>query len=242
MAALAVGGVVLTVLGQGGPKRSPGQTPKPGIPGQPAPAPNGQSLAERYPGLTMIDMRDKAPKDQIVEIRGLENTTAAVLHQTDFFGWKDSNPLWPKVRSHFVVRQDGRVQINYDPEVRMTTGSNAANKFAVTIEHEGNFANANGNFYKPEKFGKSYLKEHPAQVEASRRLLAALKAMAPNMTAVFAHRQWADQDRSNCPGPEIWQAIGEWAKKNLGLTDGGPGWKYDPGQAIPDSWRAPLVA
>lgn len=241
---LAAGGLMLTVLSRGPSKGSVGVskpnpgTPQPNDPGAP---PADPTLAQRYPGLVMIDMRARAPKERIDYIRGLDKATAAVLHQTGFFGWKDSNPLWPEVKAHFVVRQDGRVQINYDPEVRMTTGSNAANTFAVTIEHEGNFPNANGNAFMPEKFGVSYLKDHPAQVAASRQLLKNLKALLPNMTAVFAHRQWSD-DRQNCPGPDIWREIGEWAKQTLGLTDGGPGWHYDPGEAIPETWRDPLVS
>lgn len=240
VALAAVAAIAMLASGGGSKAAKPAPAP-PAKPGQQPAPPIAPDLAERYPGITMIDMRSKAPPEQIDYIRGLEKTTAVVLHQTGFFGWKDSNPLWPKIKAHFVVRQDGRVQINYDPEVRMTTGSNAANSFAVTIEHEGNFPNANGNAFKPEKFGVSHLKDHPAQVEASRKLVAALKAISPNMTAVFAHRQWSD-NRENCPGPEIWRAVGEWAKQHLGLTDGGPGWKWDPGEPIPDTWRAPLVA
>lgn len=246
---LAAGGILLTVLGRGGrgssSKGSGKGTSQPGPNPAPAPSPGGTpdpNLAQRYPGLVMIDMRAKAPKERIDYIRGLDKTTAAVIHQTGFFGWKDTNPLWPEIKAHFVVRQDGRVQINYDPEVRMTTGSNAANSFAVTIEFEGNFPNTNGNAYMPEKFGVSHLEEHPAQVIAGRKLLADLKALLPNMTAVFGHRQWSD-NRENDPGPDLWREVAEWAKQNLGLTDGGPGWKYGSGQPIPDDWRgAPLVA
>lgn len=220
-----------------GPRPDKPPTPAEDIP--PANIPPGESL-NRFPGLEMIDLRAKAPKDQILRMRTLEEVTAVVIHQTSFFGWKDTNPLWPKIKSHFVVRRDGRVQINYDPEVRMTTGSNSANKFCVTIEHEGNYPNSNGNFYKPEKFGRSYLADAPNQVAASRKLIAALHSFCPKMTAIFAHTQWA-ADRANCPGPDLWLAIGEWGLQNLNLTDGGPGWHYEGGHPIPGSWRGEFV-
>ena len=112
---LAAGGILLTVLGQGGrgsaSKGSGKGTGQPGPKPAPAPSPGGTpdpNLAQRYPGLVMIDMRAKAPKERIDYIRGLDKTTAAVIHQTGFFGWKDTNPLWPEIKAHFVVRQAGQ--------------------------------------------------------------------------------------------------------------------------------------
>ena len=53
---------------------------------------------------------------------------------------------------------------------------------------------------------------------------------------IVAHRQSSEQ-RENDPGPDIWYHVGQWAINNLGLTDGGPGYKIDKGNAIPDLWR-----
>lgn len=211
------------------------EPPKP-VPDPPLlPVPPPTPDAGRYPGLTLIDLRAKAPKAYVMRQRTLAEVTAVVLHQTGF-EWKPDNKLWPEVKAHFVQRRDGRTQINFNPEDRMHTGSNLANKFAITIEHEGNYSNAKGNFWKPEKFGRSYLKDAPAMVAAARQLLRDLKALCPNLTAVFAHCQW-NSNKSNCCGPELWLAIGEWAKAELGLTDGGAGWHYEGGLAIPSSWR-----
>lgn len=222
------------------PKPAPPVTPTPPadpvpqpVPPGPVPAPTPD--ASRYPGIDLVDLRSKAPPSQIMRIRSLEEVTAVVLHQTGF-QWKPDNPKWSEVKAHFVVRRDGSVVINYDPEKRMTTGSNLANRFCITIEHEGNYANANGNFWSPEKFGRSYLKDAPALVAAARQLLRDLRGFCPKLTAVFAHCQW-NSNKSNCCGPELWQAIGEWSKAELGFKDGGPGWHYDGGLAIPSSWR-----
>jgi hypothetical protein len=251
---VAVGAIVLaggsakasqSQKGDTGPASPPDPGPKPDEPPAadeevpPAHVPPASSL-ERFPGLEMVDLRAKASPALILRMRTLEETTAVVLHQTGFFGWKPDNSNWAKIHAHFVVRRNGQVCILYDPEVRMTTGSNAANRFAVTIEHEGNYPNSSGNFYKPEKFGRSYLADAPNQIAASRRLLEILHGLCPKMSAVFAHCQWSD-NRQNCCGPDLWREIGQWAVDNLAMTDGGPGWKWGSGQPIPNSWRGQFV-
>jgi hypothetical protein len=57
---------------------------------------------------------------------------------------------------------------------------------------------------------------------------------------VFAHRQGESADlRGNCPGPDIWNNIGEWAVNQLGMSDGSKGYTEGKGSPIPDSWRQP---
>ena len=48
-------------------------------------------------------------------------------------------------------------------------------------------------------------------------------------------------ERSNCPGPDVWYGVGEWGLTNLQLSDGGKGYKLADGDPIPDSWRKPRV-
>ena len=56
------------------------------------------------------------------------------------------------------------------------------------------------------------------------------------LTHVLAHRQ-SSGTRENDPGPDIWFDVGQWAVNTLGLKDGGPGFKIDTGNPIPDEWR-----
>lgn len=188
-------------------------------------------------GVTIDDRREEAPKEYVKYTRSVAQITSAVLHQTAFDSWKPTNPLWAKVRSHFVVRKDGSIVINHSPTARMGVGSGHANKFGVTIEHEGNYPNENGKYWKPEKFGESKLIERPKLVSSGRLLLRALKKFY-GITHVFAHRQW-QAVKANCPGPDIWRAIGQWSVDHAGLSDGGEGWKYSGGMAISPAWRAP---
>jgi len=190
--------------------------------------------ALRRAGLQVVDLRAKAPKSYVVRERTPEETTAAVLHQTGFT-WKPDNPLWPEVRSHFVVRRDGVVHVNHDPTQRLRYGSNKANAFGVTIEHEGNYSSSAGKWWEGERFGEDKVEDAPAQVAASRKLLEVLSDEYP-IEHVYAHRQW-DELKTNCPGPGIWKAVGQYAVEQLGLDDGGPGWHAEGGLAIPESWR-----
>lgn len=188
------------------------------------------------PGISIVDNRGKSPQDYIMRKREPSAITSVVLHQTGF-DWAPNNPLWKKVRAHFVVRKDGSVVCNFDPTDRLRFGSNHANPFCITIEHEGNFPNTEGKCWKAETYGCNRLSDRPAQVQAARALVAGLQKLFPTLTHVFAHRQW-DKDKSNCCGPDLWRAVGEWSIQTLGLKDGGPGWHYDNGLAIPASWRS----
>jgi hypothetical protein len=44
-------------------------------------------------------------------------------------------------------------------------------------------------------------------------------------------------DRENCPGPDIWFNVAEWAITNLGLSDGGKDYALADGDPIPPEWR-----
>lgn len=51
---------------------------------------------------------------------------------------------------------------------------------------------------------------------------------------IHAHRQSSKSRRSD-PGERVWREVGEWAKQELGLSDGGPGWTKG-GIPLPDEW------
>jgi len=184
-------------------------------------------------GLEVVDNRAEAPASYIRKPRASGDVKAVFLHQTGF-SWKPDNPLWPKVRAHFVVMQDGELAMNFGPLTQMRYGSYHANPFSVTIEFEGNYPNAQGKWWKGEKFGEDELADHPAQVEAGRKLIDVLRKLFPTITHVYAHRQW-EAKKANDPGPDLWKAIGRWSIER-GLTQGGPGWHYKDGLAIPASW------
>jgi hypothetical protein len=74
-----------------------------------------------------------------------------------------------------------------------------------------------------------------AQIAAGRKLVNHL-VKTIGLTHILAHRQ-AWPTRENCPGPDIWYQVGQWAIETLGLNDGGPGFKIGSGNPIPNEWR-----
>lgn len=226
------------------PDEQPDEPPKPG---ETPTLEEIKAVPFTLPNVNIVDMRKNSPKDYTMYVRKPSAITTVMLHQMSCCtAWKPDNPLWDDVKAHFVVKHDGTVLMNHHPEERMKYGSGLANPFTITIEHQGNFPSADNKWYKPEKFGQDNLQDYPAQVQASRALLAGLKQRYPTIKFVYAHRQWDYPDRANCPGPQIWRASGEWAKKMLGLSDcldeEGGVCKADhspAGASIPASWRTP---
>jgi hypothetical protein len=252
-----VGGIVALVAASGrrssslaptpGPAPAPDPTPDPSPPDPPAPDPKPSPDLQpddapglpSIPGVEIVDLRADAPAAYIRQQRAPGDIRAIVLHQTAF-SWKPDNPLWADVRAHFVVRRDGSIVCNFLPTIQMKVGSSHANPFSITVEIEGNYPSDAGKCWKPETYGCNTLASEPKLINAARRLIEALKQQYPSITHIYAHRQWEGADgKPNCPGPDIWRAIGRWAMNTLGLKDNGPGWHYDKGLAIPDSWEKP---
>ncbi len=175
--------------------------------------------------------------------RPLTAVNAVVLHQTA--GSQNTDPrhyLW--VGAHFVILPDGLI-IQLYPETRNVYHANSFNSRSVGIEFAGMFANEQGQcWWWPTKqyVNRGYKSRgitcgEPTaeQIEAGRRLLTALTDKIPSIRYVFAHRQ-ASSSRENDPGPTVWLQVGEWAKQNLGLSDGG-NYKEGTGKPIPETWK-----
>lgn len=188
-------------------------------------------------GFELRDWSDRSPVGYRRNVRPLSQISAAVLHQMGVGTWHEGNPMFARVRSHFVVLQSGLVLQLHPITARLRFGSGLANPFAITIEHAGNYPlayrNGEPRYWKPEKFGRSVLADAPAQVEASRALLAWLKGQVPGLQ-VGAHRQ-IEERKSGCCGPDLWREIGRYSIDTLGLAP----MPTHGGLDIPDDWRGP---
>jgi N-acetyl-anhydromuramyl-L-alanine amidase AmpD len=155
---------------------------------------------------------------------------AVVLHQ---MGLSRGNDLqrYRQVTAHFVILPDGRVAQLHPTSSRLSA-SHGFNGRSVAIEFAGNLRSTNGQWWRPETYGRDTLTD--AQIESGRKLLRVLESQGVRF--VFAHRQSYSQ-RGNDPGPEIWASVGQWAIDTLGMSDGGPGYVVESGQPIPDEWR-----
>jgi hypothetical protein len=185
---------------------------------------------------------------------------AAVLHQTAFS--RGNTPeLYLTVNAHFVVLPNGLI-LHLHPIEANLWASNAFNDVGIAIEFVGNFPTEKGVWWQGDPGRHTPTKD---QINSGRDLLRS-RVNTQDIDFVFAHRQGYISDdrlggpdpfrselrqgsvaspqtnqRSNCPGPDIWHGIGEWALTNLGLSDGGKGYKLADGDPLPHSWRKPRV-
>jgi len=168
-----------------------------------------------------------------IKRRKLNHIDSLVLHQTSFDG--GNGPVrYYDLSVHFIIVPNGVIYQNHPVSVH-AYGSHGFNPTSVSVEIVGNFQAFNGNFWK-KKGRKTALKMTPssAQLLSGRKLVDYLKRLL-GIRYIFAHRQ-AYIEKGNCPGPELWYNIAEWALKN-GLSDGGPGYQIGTGTSIPKQWR-----
>jgi hypothetical protein len=71
--------------------------------------------------------------------------------------------------------------------------------------------------------------------QAIRRIVARVAANGGEVKALVAHRQ-SSASRRNDPGSAVWSRIALPMSAELGLSDGGPGFKIGDGRAIPKEW------
>jgi hypothetical protein len=178
---------------------------------------------KKHPGGKRLPVEDKSPR---------QDPDAVVLHAMGFN--RLSYLRYDGVKAHFAVLRDGKVLYLHDISEYLNA-SHDFNRRGVAIEFAGNPPNANGNYYKPEKFGKHIPTRE--QILGGRALVRAL-VDARGVTQIFGHRQSCGS--KICPGPHLWYNVGRWAVEQLGLSDGGEGYstsnKYCTGRVIPESW------
>jgi hypothetical protein len=178
------------------------------------------------------------PKKRL-KVRPLSGVDTIVLHQMSFSRGSVAS-LYDTVTAHFAVLLDGQI-LKLHPIESYLAASSDLNDWSVAIEFAGNFPNENGTYWAGDS-GRHV--PTGLQIASGQDLVRHLNEHY-GMYIIYAHRQGEGKvggvgyDRSNCPGPDIWYEIGEWAKNELGMEDGGKGYKVGRGMPIPDAWRKP---
>jgi len=192
---------------------------------------NGNGLREGDPQI--IDLTAQADKSRRLSTRHPNKVWALVLHQMACCS-RVADPLkrFLKMAPHFAILPDGRI-LQLHPILSLTGASNGFNPGSVAVEFAGNFPDTRGNWWHGDENGRNQVT--PAQIEAGRYLVRYL-IRTMGLKEILAHRQ-SSGTRDNDPGPDIWYHVGQWAIDNLGLSDGGPGFKTGSGKPIPDVWR-----
>lgn len=164
--------------------------------------------------------------------------TGITLHQTA----ADMGSLVPRydtLGAHWAVLRDGRCLKMADAD-RVVIHGNGWNARCVGIEVVGRYAGIEGQLWTLWDDPATPYREQPQQLTdaaaASLRMLVRyLKLTVPTINVLCSHRQSSATRRSD-PGQAIWrEAVRLHAE--LGMTDGGPGFKLGDGRAIPREWN-----
>lgn len=203
-----------------------------------------QHILEAFPPpAIMIDRRaPAAAKHRDGGPRPWKQITGICLHQTAC-SMGERPERYDTLGAHFAVLRSGRVVWVHDMEQVVWHG-NGWNAGTVGIEIDGLYEGVQGDPHtiwddpstKVHEVGQ---RATPDAIEATKALCRWIcGVVAKNggeIKALVAHRQ-ASEDRRDDPGSELWQAIALPLHAELGLTDGGVGFKLGTGYAIPESW------
>ena len=190
---------------------------------------------------SLFDERSKhaTPRPELVKARSYGTVTAIVLHQTACtLGEKPER--WYGVPVHFGVTKSGKILYLNDMTLNVPHG-NGFNGRSVGIEIDGAYAGIEGDlstFWRPagSKCQPDVISEQQlgAARVAVRFIVDEVARHGGKIQYIFAHRQ-SSKDRISDPGSRIWQEVGLWAQRELGLSDGGEGFQQG-GYPIPEAW------
>jgi N-acetyl-anhydromuramyl-L-alanine amidase AmpD len=172
-------------------------------------------------GMSVLDLTSKANTEWRKKTRPWGTITQIVLHQTAcHFGEKPER--WLTLKAHIGVTRGGQILLIH-PLDSFGWHAQGLSHFGVGVEIEGRLAGVEGNlktFWRPK--GETYPPDEPGpnQINAAREtvqwICAQVAAHGGKVKEVCAHRQ-SSKDRQGDPGSAIWQEVGVWARKSLGL-------------------------
>lgn len=174
--------------------------------------------------------------------RPWSKVTGICLHQTAcVLGERPER--WDTVGAHIGITRSGKVIWLHDFN-RVVAHGNGWNAQTVGIEIDGLYAGIEGDastvWDDPTTARHETGMELPeVQAEAVRQVIRwIIREAAANGGAIgvlVAHRQ-SSEDRRNDPGSAIWQRVALPVSAELGLADGGYGFKLGDGRPIPEAW------
>jgi N-acetyl-anhydromuramyl-L-alanine amidase AmpD len=189
-----------------------------------------------------FDLRSQASREHVYAKRSWKAVTGVCLHQTAcVLGERPQR--WNTVGCHVGITRSGKVIWLHDFEEVVVHG-HGWNAQTVGIEIDGTYAGIEGNlktFWRPKddpnRKPQSPTPQAIEAVKATVRWICAEVARHDGKVKVLvAHRQ-SSKNRQSDPGSALWQAVALPLHKELGLTDGGKGFKLGTGYPIPEAWN-----
>jgi len=209
------------------------------------PVPKKTELKDR-----LQDRRAVANQKYVYGERDWSKVTGICLHQTAcVLGERPAR--WDTVGAHLGVTRSGQVIYLHDFN-KLVVHGNQWNTQTVGIEIDGLYAGleddpstvVNEATRTTWDDPTTTVHEQPQKltaesVEATSQLIRFIcdevAKHGGKIKALVAHRQ-ASASRENDPGEAIWKRIALPMSKELGLHDGGPGFKLSNGYPIPEQW------
>lgn len=174
-----------------------------------------------------------------------EKLTGIVIHQTAC-DMGESVGRYDTIGSHFAILRNAKILWMADPRLEIIH-ANGFNARCLGIEYNGRYPGLldDPNTAHDEALATTWndpttkhreqpMTAPPEMLLAGRMLLRWLKHRYPELLYLLFHRQ-SSGTRQNDPGQEIAVDTRRVAIE-LGLSDGGPGFKIDSGRAIPYAW------
>lgn len=191
---------------------------------------------------SMFDRRSDAHPKYAPIPRVWSKVTGVCLHQTAC-NMGERIARYDTIGAHFVVTRAGKVLWMHDLD-RVVVHGHGWNAQCVGIEIDGLYAGVEGDpstVWDDPTTGVREVAQHvtPEAMESARQLVrwivGEVERNGGKVNALVAHRQAADS-RRNDPGSAIWQAVALPLHAELGLTDGGVGFRLGTGYPIPEAW------
>ena len=189
----------------------------------------------------IVDRRKTAAATHRRERRPWKKVTGICLHQTAcVLGERPGR--WDTIGAHFGVTRSGNVIWLHDMDHVVIHG-NGWNAGTVGIEIDGKYEGVHGDistFWRDKSDPNSTPQELTSEsANATRRLIRFIceevRRNGGEVKVLVAHRQ-ASVNRRNDPGSQIWTEVALPIIDELGLDDGGVGFKIGNGYPIPEAW------
>ncbi len=184
--------------------------------------------------------RHATPKPTSAKPRGWSDITGITLHQTACdLGEKAKR--WYTIPVQMGVTKSGAILL-LNPLTLDLPHGNGLNAATVGLEIDGRYAGIEGNvatFWRPPGDTSKPQRAPDAQLAGARAAVRwvceEVARRGGQIKTIHAHRQ-ANALRQSDPGSRIWQEVGCWAQNELGLSDGGDGFRVGKGLALPAAW------
>lgn len=204
----------------------------------------GRQAVAAAPGVPLFsDQRQEASNAHDYGRRPWTKITGICLHQTAcLLGERPGR--WNTVGCHLGITRAGRVIWLHDFD-RLIVHGNGWNTQTIGIEIDGLYAGVDGDpstvWNDPDTPQRDVgMQLTPEAVYATQQtvrwICSYVASHGGRISALVAHRQ-ASKNRQDDPGSAIWQQVALPLHAELGLGDGGRGFKLGSGYPIPEEWN-----